>query len=162
VAKPAPSAGGRSAFRRFPEWLPGNRALLFTSQDETGTFHLAVFDRQTGTERSLEQLGASPRWSPTGHIIYVSGTSLWALPFDPDRLRVTGSPTVVLDGVGLKVAGASSFSIARDNGSLAYASAAAADRFVAWIDAAGKITPMEGIPAGYYRDPRFSPDGGRL
>jgi Tol biopolymer transport system component len=149
-------------FRRFPEWLPGNRALVFTSQDERGAFRLAVLDRKTGEERTLEQIGSSPRWSPTGHIIYAAGNTLWALPFDAEGLRPTGLPLPVLEGIALKVSGAASFSVARDEGALVYASASATDRSVVWIDAVGRVTPVEGISPGIYRDPRFSPDGSKL
>ena len=162
LTKPNPSAGASVIFRRFPEWLPGNRALAFTAQDESGTFRLAVLDRKTGEERMLEQVGSNPRWSPSGHLVYAAGNTLWALPFDPDHLRATGVPLPVLEGIALKVSGAASFSVARDEGALAYASATSTDRSVAWVDSVGRITPIEGISPGIYRDPRFSPDGSKL
>ncbi len=162
LTKLDPAEANRAVFRRFPEWLPGNHAVVFTSQDETGTLHLAILDRRTGAERTLEQVGSSPRWSPSGHIIYSVANTLWALPFDPDQLRATGAPAPVLEGVAIKSSGAASFSIARDDGALVYASATATDRILAWIDANGRTAPIEGIPPGFYRDPRFSPDGSKL
>ena len=41
----------------------------------------------------------SARYSPTGHLIYVRGSALLAVPFDLTDLRVTGRPVSVVDGV---------------------------------------------------------------
>jgi serine/threonine-protein kinase len=162
LTKVKPTDKNRVVFRRFPDWLPANRAVMFTSQDESGAFRLAVLDRRSGEERMLDQVGSSPRWSPTGHIIYAAGNTLWALPFDADRLRPTGPPLPVVDGIAIKVSGAASFSVARNDGALVYASSTATDRSVVWIDSVGRVMPIEGISPGIYRDPRFSPDGSRL
>jgi Tol biopolymer transport system component len=154
---------GSSPIRWFPEVLPGG-GIVYTGRARDGSLHLAVFDRRTGTERVLPQVGASVRWSPTGHLVYSAQGALWALPFDPVRLEATGAPVLVLSGVGSKASGASNFAIARDAGTLVYAAGAAAQgqSWLAWIDTLGRQQPVEGARPGVYRDPRFSPDGSRL
>jgi len=160
------TATGRSPVRWFPEVLPGG-SVVYTGRALNGSFHPAILDRRTGIERMLPQLGASARWSPTGHLVYAAQGALWALPFDPIRLEVTGVPVLVLSGVGLKTTGASNFAIARDAGTLVYAAgangaAAEGESWLAWIDTLGRQQPVERAPPGAYRDPRFSPDGTRL
>jgi len=131
------TAGKARGAHRFPEVLPGNRGVVFTTQDAgSGTFHLAVLDRKTGRERTLDQIGSSPRWSPTGHVIYSAQDALWALPFDPVRLEATGAPVLVLAGVAAKASGSATFDIARDDGSLVFSTANVGARSIAWIDSA--------------------------
>jgi serine/threonine protein kinase/Tol biopolymer transport system component len=157
------TAGNGRIIHRWPEVLPGNRGVIFTTKDIVGgPFHLAVLDRRTGKVRMLDQVGSSPRWSPTGHVIYSAEGALWALPFDPVRLEATGAPVLVLPGVSAKGLGASTFSIARDEGSLVFSTANVEVRSIAWIDSVGRSASLEGAPPNNYRDPRFSPDGNVL
>ena len=157
------AAGKARVTHRWPEVLPGNRGVIFTTQDGGGgAYHLAVLDRKTGRERTLEQVGSSPRWSPTGHVIYCAEDALWALPFDPVRLQPTGAPVLVLAGVAAKIRGSSTFSIARDEGSLVFSTANVGARSMAWIDSVGRSASLEGALPNSYRDPRFSPDGNAL
>jgi eukaryotic-like serine/threonine-protein kinase len=163
LTKADTTAGKVRVTRRWPEVLPGNRGVIYTTQSgEGGTFHLAVFDRKTGRERTLDQVGSSPRWSPTGHVIYSAEDALWALPFDPVRLQATGAPVLVLAGVAAKSRGSSTFSIARDEGSLVFSTANVGARSMAWIDSVGRSASLEGALPNSYRDPRFSPDGNVL
>jgi serine/threonine-protein kinase len=163
LTKADTTAGNARVTHRWPEVLPGNRGVIYTTQSgEGGTFHLAVFDRKTGRERMLDQVGSSPRWSPTGHVIYSAEDALWALPFDPVRLQATGAPVLVLVGVAAKSSGSSSFSIARDEGSLVFSTANVGARSMAWIDSVGRSASLEGALPNSYRDPRFSPDGNVL
>ena len=44
--------------------------------------------------------GFDAQYSPTGHIVYGTGTALFAVPFDVGRLTVASGPAVkLLDGV---------------------------------------------------------------
>jgi serine/threonine-protein kinase len=147
--------------RWFPEVLPGG-GILYTDRTHDGSYHLGVLDRKTGTEHSLPQVGSSPRWASTGHVVYNAGDALWALPFDPDRMEATGAPVLVLANVAAKTTGASNFAIARDAGTLVYAAGGVALGWLTWIDTAGRQVPFEGVPPGVYRDPRFSPEGSVL
>ncbi len=148
-------------WRRFPEVLPGG-GIIYTGRAEDGSSRLAVFDRRTGTDRLLPQIGSYPRWSPTGHVIYNADNALWALPFDPRRLVATGAPVLVQQDVASKTSGASNFAIARDAGTLVYATAGTALTSTVWIDTLGNVSPMEGVAPGLYRDPKFSPDRSML
>ena len=123
-------------FHLWPEILPSGRAVLFTiaSTSASEDQRLAVLNLVTGEQPFLTRLprlpaipvgGSTPRYSPTGHIVYGVGDRLWATGFDLDRLEVTGYPVPVLGGVLAKRGGATDFSFSRD-GTLVYVASAAA------------------------------------
>jgi Tol biopolymer transport system component len=100
----------------------------------------------------------------TGHLAYVAGGTLFALPFDVRRLSATGQPVPVLEGVRRNAYGAAEFRVS-DTGSLIYlpgASSASPSRLdLALIDLSGGDRPLN-LPPGSYVHPRVSPDGQRI
>ena len=103
----------------------------------------------------------SPCYSPTGHIVFHKENSLWAVPFDADRLEVTGSPTPVLEGVEVSIYLAS-FALG-DDGSLVYVpdTAATPARKLVSVDRQGVEQPLADT-LREYSQPRLSPNGRRL
>ena len=157
-----PGVDGGAAFW-WPEILPGGHAVLFTIQSRT-LFNpqIAVLNLETSEMTTLISPGTLPRYASTGHIVYGGGDgTLRAVPFDADRLEVTGAPTVLIDGVVTLGTGATAFAVAA-NGSLAYAigDAQAATRLV-WVDRAGREELIETAPMTFDH-PRVSPDGRRV
>src|SRR5438876_10072 len=81
---------------RWPQVLPGGKIVLFTSSmtpsnyDEASIIAWSLADH-TG-KIVLERAGMSPRFVPSGHLIYVSKGTLFAVPFDLIRLEVRGQP----------------------------------------------------------------------
>ena len=137
-------ATSTSAFgHRQPEALPGGAAMLFTVYHEPMTsVEVAVLAADDGAPRVLLD-GADPRYSPTGHIVFVRGDALWAVAFDLERLELTGEPTPVVDDV-LTVGGVGAMGFALSKGgSLAYIPVTAAPRqTLAWVDRSGQATPF--------------------
>ena len=101
------------------------------------------------------------RFISTGHIVFARPNSLWAVPFDPERLELTGSPAPILEDIRVNPGGLANYAIA-DDGSLVYlpGSLASEGRLV-WVDREGAVEPL-GAPARGYDEPRLSPDGRRL
>ncbi len=169
-----PSAGGtpqplttldpnqREIVHRWPNILPGGQAVLFTVfSGSLETARIAVQDLKTGRRKVLVD-GTYPRFVPTGHIVFArADSSLWAVPFDVDRLEVTGSPAPLIEGVQVNGGGLASFALA-DNGSLVYMpdTASVPTRLV-WVDRKGVEQPL-GAPPRPYSSPRLSPDGRML
>ena len=152
---------------RTPHALPGGRAVLFalaTSEAESyDDAAIAVVSTQTGQRRVLVEGGCYPRYSPSGHVVYARNGSLLAVPFDADRLEVTGQPFTVLEGVMMsRNTGIANFDIAA-NGDLLYVPGRAdgGARTLHWVDRAGKAERLP-LPARSYLHPRISPDGKRL
>ncbi|HXC33267.1 MAG TPA: protein kinase [Verrucomicrobiae bacterium] len=151
-------------YRAFsPEILPAGNALLFTEGAPVGTnlaasAHVAVRQLKGGEPRELAA-GASPIYSPTGHLIYVQAGALTAVPFDAKRLTVTGSPVPLGLDVGQStVTGTAQYSLS-SNGTLVYFSggAQAVQRKLVWVDRSGAEQPLPAPPHAY-RTPRISPD----
>ena len=150
----------------WPEILPGGRAVLFTivAAGSIENAQIAVLDLDTGAQTVLVPGGSSPRYSPTGHIVYGVGGTLRAVGFDLDRLEVTTNALPVLDGVITKNSGAASFSFSRD-GTLVYLPGTGVvggpPRTLVWVDRDGREEPLALDPGGY-NWPRVSPDGSRV
>ncbi|HEX5107310.1 MAG TPA: protein kinase [Vicinamibacterales bacterium] len=151
----------------WPVYLPGGRNVLFTIAPSAGTrdmSRIAVLETATKTIKDLELPGNQAQYSPTGHIVYEAGGSLFAAPFDPRGLEVTGAPTPLGIEVRTLNSGVAEFVISR-NGALAYIPAGAitrASRTFAWVDRQADETPIQEIPPGEYMHPRLSPDETRL
>ena len=111
-----PTTGERS--HRWPELLPGGRAVLFTiSNTEFTTFdeaQIAVLSFAAGESRVLIERGTYPRYVPSGHILYGRGGALLAVPFDMDSLELVGSPVTVIDDLAtFDATGAAQFAASR-------------------------------------------------
>jgi serine/threonine-protein kinase len=157
-------AGERS--HRWPQWLPGERAVLFTSATGEGTSvetSIEVVVADTGERKVVHRGGFYARYVLTGHILYVQDATLFALPFDLERLEATASQMPVLEGVESQPGdGAAQFDVS-DNGILSYVSGSAslAAFPIAWVDRAGRTETLW-EEEGVYGAPRLSPDGRRL
>ena len=150
---------------RFPRFLPNGKAVLFMIQAQGGTFDDATIEAvllDTGERKVLHRGGTYPRYASSGHLLYAREATLFAMPFDAERIEPTGEPTPVIEGVGATGIGEALFSVA-DDGSLVYVPGvgAAAESKLVWVDRQGVEQPVaETLRA--YLDPRLSPDGQRL
>jgi Tol biopolymer transport system component len=96
-------------------------------------------------------------------VVYMHEGTLFAVPFDLQRLTVTGQPAPILEGVVTgPVNGAAQFSFS-ETGNLVYVAGRSGgpDVSIYWMDREGKFTPLRETP-GDYRNLAFSPDGKRL
>lgn len=95
------SAAGEIS-HRYPDVLPGSKAVLFTVKTNSITkfsdAKIAVKRLDAKEKKILIEGGSFARYITTGHILYGQGGSIYAVPFDPDRLELTGTPVKVLDG----------------------------------------------------------------
>ena len=144
----------------WPEFLPDGKAVLFTNAPSGG---IAVLTLKTGERRNLIQGASSPRYAPSGHLVYLQGATLMAVPFDPERLEVKGTAVQVVQGVrrsSIPVA-AAQYSLSA-TGSLVYVSgsARALQSKLVWVSRNGAEQPLD-APLRDYGYPRLSPDGRR-
>ena len=165
VTTPDPSRGEFS--HRWPSIMPGRNVVLFVvagSGDYVREGRLAALDLDSGTVTPLGLSGTAPRYVRSGHLLFATDDgTLWAVPFDPDKLATTGDPAAVLEGVVVKLAGGVNYSVS-DDGRLVYMTGALGGgypRELVWLDREGR---EERIPAPprTYNYPRLSPDGRRV
>ena len=151
---------------RWPEFLPGGRAVLFTAGRSGITFgnaQIAAESLQTGERTNLVQGASNPRYAPSGHLVYAQGGELEAVPFDSRRLAITGAATPVVEGVlQSPTTGAAQYSIAAA-GTLAYVPGdiQGTQSRLAWVSRNGTEQVLAAPPHSY-RFPRLSPDGRRV
>ena len=151
---------------RWPEFLLGGKAVLFAAGTNGTNFsnvQIAVQSIGTGERRDLIQSGTHPRYALSGHLVYAQGGNLMAVPFDPQRLAVTGAAVPVVEGVlQSPSSGAAQYSLSA-TGSLAYVPGAvqATQRRLVMVSRNGAEQAVA-APARAYRQPRLSPDGQRV
>lgn len=145
----------------WPFVLPGGKSALFEiGSGPMGTDSLAAMRLADHKVVRLGLQGTNPRYVPSGHIIFARlDGSVFAVPFDARRLRLTGPAIRVLEGVIVKNGGAMELAIAR-NGTLVYVPAST-ERQVVLVDRKGTSRPLWPQIRSYLT-PRFSPDGKRL
>ena len=143
----------------LPKLLPNGRAVLFhtyTPNSDVG-HQVGLYDLETGRHWILLD-GSSPQYATSGHLVYSGRDALWAVPFDADRLEVTGEPRAVLGGFPPGAVGVTPYSLARD-GTLVYRHPdSESNRTLVWVDRQRRQEPVAMAP-GFYAGLRLSPDG---
>jgi serine/threonine-protein kinase len=153
-------------FPIYPQMLPDGKALLFTyalDVNSNANMQIMIQSLESGERKVLVKGGLGLQYLPSGHIVYKLENNLFAVPFDLDKLEVTGGYVSVLEGVG-RVA-------ISDSGTLVYvpqpAGAAGAAgtgtpaNTLVWVDMQGKEEPLGAAPDAY-QQLKISPDGTRV
>jgi serine/threonine-protein kinase len=160
------SAGERT--HRWPQVLPGSRAVLFTAHSGANNYDGAsidVFVVKTGERKTVQRGGFSGRYMAlpdgSGRLLYLHQGTLFAAPFDLGKLAVTGTPIPVVEEVSSSGNGGADYAISA-TGTMVYLAGKgqAGTWTISWVDSAG-TKPLYGVPGAYFT-PRFSPDGKRL
>jgi serine/threonine-protein kinase len=168
--EPVTELQGDEVTHRWPQLLPGGRAVLFTAHVRTNNFddaNLVVRDLSTGDQRVVFSGGFYGRYVPTGHLVYANGAALFAVPFDLAGLTVTGPSVPVLEGVRANSSNGAAQYHFSDNGTLVYVPAAGddlgGDSSGSWsfVDRDGTLE-QSWATGGFSYGPALSPDGTRL
>jgi serine/threonine-protein kinase len=142
-----------------PQILPDGKSVLFTSFP--APHKVMVHSLKSGERKELFE-GDTPRYLPTGHIIYAVGNNLFAVRFDINTFKVIGGSVGLVEGV-LRSAGAPQYAVS-DSGTLVYVPGTASSfvqRTLVWVDRNGKEEPLPAPPNAYF-NPRLSPDGRKV
>jgi len=152
--------------------LPGGRSALYTAVGSEGPRIQAV-DLETGEIKEVTP-GSYPRYSPSGHLLFVEagGSTLLAAPFDVKRLELTGSAVPVAEGLlqSSNVNGWQFYALSQ-TGTLLYVTgvtgAQVADTELMWVTRSGEATPVDAgweFNNGVTGNPGWSlsPDGTRV
>jgi serine/threonine-protein kinase len=151
---------------RWPQILPGGKAVLFTAHTRLGSFDEASIEVMSLRDRRKKTLlpgGTNGRYVPSGHLLYVNRGTLFAVPFDPGALEIRGAPTVVLNQVAYGRNNGDAEFEASQTGTLVYRSGGTRLGLVTvqWLESDGKTRALLPKPGDYAR-PSLSPDGRRL
>jgi dipeptidyl aminopeptidase/acylaminoacyl peptidase len=147
----------------WPEFLPdGNHFLYFAGvRNVRGEGHRVFIGALDGSPRR-ELVPASSNVSyANGHLLYIRERQLFARPFDPRTLAMSGDPIAVVDEVFQHYpAPRAEFSVS-SNGVLAYRRRQSPATRLVWRDRTGRSTPFLDPPAEY-QSPALSPDEDRV
>ena len=155
----------RESTHRWPQVVPGGKAVLFTSSIAYANYNDASISvvslKDHRTKALIQRAGMYPRYLSSGHLIFVARGMLFAVPFDPDRLEVRGQPAPLGEVANNSTLGYAQLDLS-PSGTLVYRIGQTEKlRNLEWLDGAGKTVPVGTEPA-LYNVPRLSWDGGRL
>ena len=153
---------------RWPSILAGGKAVLFTvgTLDKPDTYDQANIEAvmvATGERRVLVKGASMARACGNSHLVYSRGSSLYSVPFDPERLQVTGPAVEILQGVERDSStGAAHFDCSAE-GTLAFVPGSTQGDLhqLTWMDREGHSQPVS-LPPGPHQEARVSPDGSRI
>ncbi len=157
----------------WPSLIPGTRYLLATNKAATGVADSGtdLIDLDSGKVQTIIPIGYNARYVNSGHIVFIRGDALWALPFSPSEGKVVGQavPAVIdvesaVDGLGGHD-GVAGYSFS-NYGRLVYFPGNLSDkeqvgRLPVWVDNRGVETPI-GVPRGDYGEASISPTGDQV
>ena len=153
-----------------PQLMPDGGSVLLSVTKDRGparwdVAQIVVQSLSSGKRTVVVAGGSAARYVRTGHIVYALRDGLLGVPFNLNRLAVTGGAVPLVQdvqrSVGVSATG-SNFGVS-DQGTLVYLRGSASLRSLVWLDRHGAaVGRIESIPPGTYEDPRLAPDGGRV
>jgi len=146
----------------YPHVVTGKDAVLFTVLSTSGAEKDAAVSAvsiRTGERRVLVKGASSAHYAPTGHLLYVRGGDLMAVPFDGDRLTTNGSPVVAVSKLQVTPQSLEArFDLSAD-GTLIYVPGdSSLERTLVWSDRNGTLRPAP-VPPRPYAHPVLLPNG---
>ncbi len=130
----------------YPHFLPDGRRFLFSRGGG-----IAVGDLESGEVKDVAAIPSKAEYA-NGHLFYVKDGDLYAQPFDPDALALSGEPAKVADGIGWTAETPAGFAFtASPTGAIAFWQRSGAEtRHLTWIDRTGRVLGTLGEPAAYF------------
>jgi Tol biopolymer transport system component len=172
ILQKVPSAGGTptpvtildksESAHRWPWFLPNDQHFVYLAVTSGGQVPgvLRLGSLESSETTTLVPAGSNAAYG-SGHLMFVRGDTLLALPFDPERLQILGEAFPVADAltpVALTLRAAFSVSL---TGVLTYGRSIYQSSQLTWFDRAGKSLGKVGDP-GNHQNLALSPDERRL
>jgi serine/threonine-protein kinase len=158
---------------RLPHYLPAGKGILFTIKRHAWDHEprVAVLELRTRRWQVLLDDAADARYAATGHLAFLREGTLMVVPFNSDKLQVTGQPVPAVANIAQALnttdsrqdTAAGQFGIST-SGSLVYASGGIRpdqENSLVWVDNRGKTEPIVSFKAPFFAT-RLSPDGRRI
>jgi len=155
----------REVTQRWPQALDNGRLVLYTAHTKAGGFDEAfgvIQNLRTGRRKVVHRGGYFYRYLPSGHIVFILQSDLYAIPFDLGMLDVDGPPVKMLEGVTADpTSGGAQISLASD-GTLLYMNGGRPGKLaLSWLNRTGERQPLTPL-LDYYYGVSLSPDGTRV
>ena len=166
--------GNTIGFGRSIQPLPGGDALLLAHLQSEGAgssiadivtlYEIVVLSPTTGQRIQIAPRGVMPQYISSGHIVYADMGVLFAVPFDADRLEVTGPKFAVHEPRLTRPDTYPQQWTVDADGSLYFAPTShteRSERSVVWVDRDGTESPIP-LRASNYEMLDLAPDGNRF
>jgi serine/threonine-protein kinase len=179
VARLRPSGGGTPELvhridqaknevgAEWPFALPGGKGILVRTRraGQGAADYDIVAVKGPGAPRHVLTHGIYARYAAGRLFVVTADGKLIAIPFDTDKLELSGAPLALLDGVGVRTAGFNvDLSLSR-TGTLVYTSGSTlGSRRPVWVSREGQVSPVDTSwdPQGLITNIALSPDGRQL
>jgi eukaryotic-like serine/threonine-protein kinase len=162
----SPDRAKKEDGHRWPRFLPGAKAALFSVQPESGRESqrtIEALDLVSGQRRTIVRGGSYPVYAG-GFLFFGRAGQVFAAPFDAQRLQTQGEPQAVVDDVRMdpKNTGVVYFDVSAA-GAAVYVPGFARpkERNLVYVDRSGRTTPVTAAKRPYF-GPAISPDGRRV
>ena len=178
-----PAAGGKptpfgalsqgAIAQRWPQALPGGKAVLYTESPSVSIFDDANIvavavpvdaSAKAGPAKVVVSSAYYGRYVESGHLLYIQQGTLFAVPFDPVRLETTGPAVPAIEGLSSSASsGGAQVDVSRE-GTLAYVPGGVSTNLtnpIDWIARDGKTSALRAAQSRW-ANPRFSPDGQKI
>jgi serine/threonine-protein kinase len=158
--------------QRWPQLLPGGKAVLYTVTNAAGTknpqgsyadANIVVQTIPKGTPKVVRRGGYFGRYLRSGHLTYIRDGTLYAAPFDLTRLEMTGQPVPVLEGTVYAANNGYADISVSDNGTLVYIPGSGVigrPAQLEWVQRDGTSSPIP--TSDNWPMFRIAPDGRRI
>jgi Tol biopolymer transport system component len=151
------------ASHRYPWFLPDGRRFLYLSRNASEVATVFVGDIESKTARPVMPALSNVAYAAPGYVLFVSGGTLMAQPFDAGSAQTTGDPQPVAERIDSPTGtyGENEFSVSHA-GTLIYTSGRASGvTQLTWFDRSGRALGTVGSP-GIITTPALSPDDTKI
>ena len=151
---------------RWPQFLPGGKAVLFTASSDNNFFGRASVDvapLDTGVPKVLVENAYFGRYLAGGYLAYVSQGTVFVAPFDASALKITGTAIPVMQAVNYDISnGSAQLSVSKDGTAVHLDGGSAGENLnLVLMDRKGNSSVLVSDQPDA-AVPRLSPDGKRL
>ena len=152
--------GRQETSHRFPFFLPAGRRFVYLVQQGNA---LAVGSLDSPEVTRLVAADSQAMYARPGHLLFVRQGTLFAQPFDVDRLKLSGEAAPVAERVGFNSQNGNAAYSVSDTGVLVYRTGTGNVNTsqLTWFDRTGKTLSTVGAPADY-RGIELAPDARRV
>ena len=156
-------SGNGETIHNRPQFLPGDRLLLTVLSKSPESPQFGVVDLKTGTRRIVARGGNNGQYVASGHLTFIRQDTLFAVPFDLDRLTTTGPEVPLIEGIStLSPPGTADYTVSQ-TGTLHYMESRIGGTLLSWASRSGVLQSIPGLAAREHRvGGRLSPDGRRM
>ncbi len=143
----------------YYEPLPGGERAIFAA--DAAPSNVEVVDTRSGHREVLAE-GARPYVTETGHLLFVrAGGGLFAAPLDADAMELTGSPVLLVEGVGVMAGGVDAMYAYSASGDLVYWAPPEVEaqdvNELTWVDREGRVMSVDSAWTGAFESVELSP-----